>query len=223
MNVIYKTIQVLKSWTMNVKSQLKMEMKLNLAQCALTVVNVSVVVAIAIAIMLANIVNVINVQCKFLETLLNYCNFLLNFFIFRINGLECGGIDHASCNCGVCECLPAWSGPLCDCSSSQSNCIAPDTKNSDIDKVCSGHGTCQCNQCECDSSYFGKFCEISVGNETQSSLCIFYEPCVQCIINRKLEKECLDYNEKCISRTGELYQSEFYDDISGERILVRFT
>lgn len=71
-NVIYKTILVLKSWIMNVKSQLKMEMKLNLAQCALTVVNVFVVVAIATAIMLANIVNVINVQCEFIKTLRNY-------------------------------------------------------------------------------------------------------------------------------------------------------
>lgn len=123
--------------------------------------------------------------------------------------MECGG--NGFCNCGKCECYENFSGETCECSSLETNCIAPDGE-----KVCSGHGKCNCNECQCDQSHFGKFCESFPGNESLNALCIFYEPCVQCVINRKLERECLDYKEKCSSKSGELYKAEFYDDISGE-------
>lgn len=116
-----------------------------------------------------------------------------------------------NCFTGQCECYKEFSGKTCECSTLQTNCIAPDSN-----VTCSGFGTCDCNECQCDSSHFGKFCESSPGNEGLNSLCIFYEPCVQCVINRKLERECSDYQEKCTSKSGNLYKSEFYDDISGE-------
>jgi len=112
---------------------------------------------------------------------------------------------------GECKCDKDYSGRTCECSEKQTNCIAPDSS-----KVCSGHGACTCNECKCNQLRFGKFCESAPGNESLNSLCIFYEPCVQCVINRKLERECSDFKEKCSVNGGELYKSEFYEDISGE-------
>lgn len=141
-------------------------------------------------------------------------NFLIIFHSPRsYNGRECGG--NGVCQCGECKCKPEFSGETCECSSLQSNCIAPDSSKSESNKVCSGHGTCKCNQCECESSYLGKFCESSLGNESMNSLCIFYEPCVQCVISRKLEIECSSFEKDCSSKNGDLYESQFYDDISG--------
>ena len=129
--------------------------------------------------------------------------------------MECNG--HAlNCDCGICQCEPEYSGDTCECSTLQTNCISPDAKMSDeTNKICSGHGSCKCNHCDCNDGYFGTFCESTAGNKSFSSLCVYYESCVQCNINRKLGHECLDYDEKC-SRSGKLYKSEFYDDISGE-------
>lgn len=112
---------------------------------------------------------------------------------------------------GECECDEEFGGKTCECSNSMKNCIAPDST-----QICSGRGTCDCNQCKCDSSSFGTFCESSPGNESVNALCIFYEPCVQCVINRKLERECSDFKERCSSKDKNLYKSEFYDDISGK-------
>lgn len=137
------------------------------------------------------------------------------FMLNSHNGLECNG-NSLYCDCGKCQCMPEFTGETCECSTQQTNCISPDSNMSnDGGKVCSGHGSCKCNQCECEEKYFGKFCESTHGNETFNSLCIFYETCVQCVINRKLQHECEDYESKC-SQNGVLYKSEFYDDISGE-------
>lgn len=128
----------------------------------------------------------------------------------RLNGFVCGGPEKAlRCNCGTCECTPEWSGENCDCSTSKSSCTAPNT-----DQLCSEHGSCRCGKCECDATYYGKFCEISSRNDSINSLCIFYEPCIACIINRKLQNgQCTDYDSKCRK-----YQAEFYDDISDSNI-----
>lgn len=84
-------------------------------------------------------------------------------------------------------------------------------------KLCSGHGTCQCSQCLCDPLYRGKFCESSSeSTEENNGLCIFYEECVRCIINRKLGNECQDLEKVCSSKDGYLYDSEFFEDISGK-------
>lgn len=151
----------------------------------------------------------------FLINILPQKTFFIVFVHCSYNGLECGGRGY--CDCGVCQCQPDYTETTCECSTLTTNCISPDSKMSDTNKVCSGRGECKCNKCECEGSHFGKFCESSPGNETFNSLCIFYETCVQCVINRKLQHECSDYKEKCSStETGALYKSEFYDDISGE-------
>lgn len=157
-------------------------------------------------------------RLNLLSTLYSHKHFLINFWLSRlsVNGQECGG--HGFCNCGVCECIPEFSGETCECSSLKTNCIAPDNTKAERQE-CSGHGTCKCNQCECDSSHFGTFCESSPGNESLNSLCIFYEPCVQCVINLRLERECSDFKDKCSAKSGNPYKSEFYDDISGKLFL----
>lgn len=137
--------------------------------------------------------------------------FFTKHFFHSLRGQVCGGESRGKCNCGVCECQAEFTGKTCECSNLETHCIAPGS-----DKVCSGHGSCDCNECKCKEPFSGKFCESSPGNESLNSLCIFYEPCVQCVINRKLGRDCSDYKDKCSSSSGELYKSEFFDDIPGE-------
>jgi hypothetical protein len=130
--------------------------------------------------------------------------------------LACGG--HGECNCGKCKCEAEYSGDVCECSKSTSNCIAPERLlgGKENNKICSDRGVCKCNQCDCQNSYFGKFCESSFLVGDDNRMCVYYEDCVKCIINRKLERECSDYTKECASRDGILYKSEFFDDISGK-------
>lgn len=135
------------------------------------------------------------------------------FFNYSLSKVE----NSSPKNKGECECQPEFSGKTCECSNLESNCIAPNST-----EVCSGHGSCECNECQCSPSYSGKFCESSQGNGSLNLLCVYYEPCVQCVINRKLERECSDYKDVC-SRNGNLYKSEFYDDISGKQKFFSYT
>lgn len=131
----------------------------------------------------------------------------------KVNYLECGG--HGLCNAGECECYLDWSGRVCECSTLQTNCIAPDKL--DKKRICSNHGDCICNQCECHGNARGKFCETSaLADPSENSLCLYYENCVKCIVNRRLQKECSDYEKLCSSDEGVLHESEFYDNIRGE-------
>lgn len=185
--------------------------------------NVFVVNAYVTWDLLGNIVNVTHVLSKKFKTFHHVSpqqseiNFIFPFpYSDKNNGLPCGG--HGECNCGKCECEAEYSGDICECSESISNCIAPERTlgGKENNKICSDRGDCKCNQCECQSSYFGKFCESSslVGDDNR--MCVYYEDCVKCIINRKLERECSDYTKECASRDGILYKSEFFDDISGK-------
>lgn len=75
--------------------------------------------------------------------------------------MVCGGEERGIC-CGECICNPGWSGPACECRSTNDTCIAPaDEENG---RYCSGRGHCVCGECQCyrddEHGYFGgPFCE----------------------------------------------------------------
>lgn len=50
-----------------------------------------------------------------------------NFSCERNNGILCSGLDHGICKCGICQCLPGWTGDSCNCKSSTDSCIPPGT------------------------------------------------------------------------------------------------
>ena len=113
----------------------------------------------------------------------------------NFTGVDCGCDVNApcdppcingDCNCGICECLPTWSGPLCDCSTldcpgggncngngacvcGSCNCTEGFTgfdcgcSNSTIcPQNCSGHGSCSsCGTCQCDAGWSGPACDCS--------------------------------------------------------------
>lgn len=94
-------------------------------------------------------------------------------------GLQCGGMDdtnashtptgdltsfllscsptsgHGRCVCGVCSCLPAFSGQACECPLSLEPCLSQDGQ------ICAGRGDCHCGTCIChDNRFQGPTCEI---------------------------------------------------------------
>lgn len=84
------------------------------------------------------------------------CN---NYSCPKANGLLCSG--NGECDCGTCICNSGWKGEICDCSTNQQECLAPDGEG----QVCSGNGNCVCGKCECHfdddntNRYTGKYCE----------------------------------------------------------------
>lgn len=63
-----------------------------------------------------------------------------NFSCDRDQGKLCS--DHGTCECGQCVCNAGWTGPSCNCRSSNDSCIAPGTTNG---VLCSGHVSVQEN------------------------------------------------------------------------------
>lgn len=114
-------------------------------------------------------------------------------FFCSYKGLECGGADRATCDCGQCRCNSGWAGEKCDCSLLQTTCIAP-SNSTDLHVLCSGRGSCDCGQCKCNHSFFGSFCERSPGS---NALCSFYEPCVSCLVGLKQGQACDDQAMLC--------------------------
>lgn len=57
-----------------------------------------------------------------------------NFSCDRDQGHLCS--NHGTCECGQCVCNAGWTGPSCNCRSSNETCIAPGTTNG---VLCSGH------------------------------------------------------------------------------------
>uniref|UniRef100_A0A7G3AML4 Integrin beta n=1 Tax=Lutzomyia longipalpis TaxID=7200 RepID=A0A7G3AML4_LUTLO len=114
-------------------------------------------------------------------------------------GKECS--DHGTCDCGVCKCFAEYSGDKCQCPSN-SVCNAP---NTGIE--CSGKGKCDCGRCVCNPGSMGKFCEGESPEE--SSLCLFYEECVLCLINRRQGEICNNVKDLCSSQDGREYHNEF--------------
>ncbi|GBP40030.1 Integrin beta-nu [Eumeta japonica] len=82
---------------------------------------------------------------------------------------------HSGLICGVCQCDQGWSGPTCNCSTSDeaawaaltSECRQPNTTT----QPCSGVGDCVCGKCACDRGYNGKFCQCkSCANSKDNGL-----------------------------------------------------
>ncbi|XP_012282811.1 integrin beta-PS [Orussus abietinus] len=100
-----------------------------------------------------------------------------NFSCDRDKGLLCS--NHGTCECGQCACNAGWTGPSCNCRSSNDTCIAPGTTNG---VLCSGHGDCICGECVChvegdNTRYSGKHCNKC---PTCPSRCEELKSCVQC-------------------------------------------
>nr|XP_031838530.1 integrin beta-PS-like [Nomia melanderi] len=99
-----------------------------------------------------------------------------NFSCDRDQGVLCS--DHGTCECGQCVCHGGWSGPSCNCKSSNETCIPRGTKSGIL---CSGHGDCVCGECICHEEgnirYSGKFCNNC---PTCPSRCEELKNCVLC-------------------------------------------
>lgn len=141
--------------------------------------------------------------------LANVSNLCL-LFIFSTKGLECGGSERATCDCGQCRCHPGWTGERCECSLSSATCVAPSNKIDDRPAICSNRGSCECGKCQCKDSFFGAFCERSSGSNT---LCSFYEPCIACLVRLKLGQEC-DEQAKLCSAQGVPFGVEYVSGLA---------
>lgn len=145
---------------------------------------------------------------------------MLNKFLnlSSYQGKPCGGSERAYCDCGNCECLEGWSGERCDCSTLTTTCTAP---NSEV--VCSGHGSCDCGACKCASNFYGTFCEMT--STAVNALCLYYEPCVNCLLDQNEFKNCSDTDIRCLAKDGTKFYHEFLDDISDSKIqcVIRYT
>ncbi|XP_006623005.1 integrin beta-PS [Apis dorsata] len=99
-----------------------------------------------------------------------------NFSCDRDQGHLCS--NHGTCECGQCVCNAGWTGPSCNCRSSNETCIAPGTTNG---VLCSGHGDCICGECICheegSTRYSGKHCNKC---PTCPSRCEELKNCVLC-------------------------------------------
>lgn len=128
--------------------------------------------------------------------------------------MECGGPDRAYCDCGECVCQNGWTGERCDCSPAMDKCYPPNSNS-----LCSGKGECKCNSCsKCDFGFSGDFCESKSGAD--SALCLFYEPCVKCLINRHHNAtSCSNIAEYCTDhKNGREFDYKFSHDLNDERI-----
>lgn len=59
----------------------------------------------------------------------------------------------------------------------------------------------------------------------KNALCLYYEPCVSCLLERNEFKNCTDLDERCMAKDGTKFYYEFVDDISDSEIqcIIRFT
>ncbi|KOC60198.1 Integrin beta-PS [Habropoda laboriosa] len=113
-----------------------------------------------------------------------------NFSCDRDQGHLCS--NHGTCECGQCVCNAGWTGPSCNCRSSNETCIAPGTTNG---VLCSGHGDCICGECFCheegNTRYSGKHCNKC---PTCPSRCEELKNCVLCQMygtgNFTVKEEC---------------------------------
>ncbi|XP_053722719.1 integrin beta-6 isoform X1 [Synchiropus splendidus] len=93
----------------------------------------------------------------------------------RYRGELCGG--HGKCDCGECHCQNGWTGPYCNCSTSNDSCMSEDGT------ICSGRGKCECGQCVCSKSEAsGDKCEKC---PTCGDVCSSARSCVECHLQEK--------------------------------------
>ncbi|KAM8716791.1 hypothetical protein ACLKA7_003630 [Drosophila subpalustris] len=126
--------------------------------------------------------------------------------------LECQDCDkeRAECFCGQCVCKYGWSGTRCNCKESTDGCTGP------TGEICSGRGSCDCGSCNCQDPYRGSFCEIDA--EKDNKLCLFYEPCVTCLIEQKQGMHsCKNLSEICSSaESHERFTYDFVEELDAE-------
>ncbi|KAH8378296.1 hypothetical protein KR093_010628, partial [Drosophila rubida] len=132
--------------------------------------------------------------------------------------LECQDCDpeRAECYCGQCVCKYGWSGTRCNCKESLNECTGP------TGEICSGRGSCECGACSCQKPYLGVFCEIDA--EKDNKLCLFYEPCVTCLIERKQHMAgCKNESDVCASaKLLDVFNYQFVEELeTEEKCLVR--
>jgi len=58
-----------------------------------------------------------------------------------------------------------------------------------------------------------------------NALCLYYEPCVNCLLDRNEFKNCTDLDERCMAKDGTKFYYEFVDDISDSKVqcVIRYT
>ncbi|KAK2580997.1 hypothetical protein KPH14_006050 [Odynerus spinipes] len=135
-----------------------------------------------------------------------------NFSCDRDQGSLCS--NHGTCECGQCVCNAGWSGPSCNCRSSNDSCIAPGTTNGIL---CSGHGDCICGECYCheegNTRYSGKYCNKC---PTCPSRCDELKSCVQCQMygtgNYSNPEECLKNCKEFVPEPVENVIADVDDD-----------
>lgn len=105
-----------------------------------------------------------------------------NFHCDQYQGLLCGG--QGTCDCGVCQCFPGFTGSACECPLSLQPCLSRGGF------LCSGRGRCVCGTCVCEDSRFqGPTCEIC---PSCPDVCTEHRECVLCRAFRQGlgEEEC---------------------------------
>lgn len=83
-----------------------------------------------------------------------------NFSCDKNKGVLCSGPTQGNCVCGICECLPGWTGDSCDCKNTIETCTSKE-----VTETCSGNGDCVCGVCQCkidENRYSGRYCEESI-------------------------------------------------------------
>lgn len=81
--------------------------------------------------------------------------------------------------------------------------------------------------CRCHKEYYGTYCETS--STASSALCAYYEPCVQCLLDRREGNTCNDLDQRCSSGNTSTdvrpFHFEYFNDISDASIqcLLRVT
>ncbi|CAM1294686.1 ITGB1 (predicted) [Pycnogonum litorale] len=110
-------------------------------------------------------------------------------------GEVCGGPRRGLCGCnGLCDCLPGWTGKVCDCGST-ATCMNPEDPQQ---VVCSGRGDCDCGLCRCSQQdgvrYWGQYCEDCKDCKHK---CDELSDCIKCLVFDEGPLSSQECSEKC--------------------------
>ncbi|XP_018615870.1 integrin beta-7-like [Scleropages formosus] len=96
-------------------------------------------------------------------------------------------VGKGTCNCGVCECFPNYTGSACQCSSFRDRCQTGSSGE------CSNRGLCKCNRCHCEPGFYGEHCaQIEAPCQT-------YLACARCTLS---SVEGVDVHQLCKKTCG---------------------